>query len=450
MPRQPLAPDVVRGWRADMATMPLPTDDAARVDLLRAAEELKAAAAALQARVTVEFAASQRAQKEAAGVDPRDAGRGIAAQVALARRESPTQGARSLGLARALVEELPHTLEALTFGRTTEWRATLVARETACLCRQDRATVDADLAARPGGLGGLGDRATETTARAIANRLDPYAATRRARKAESDRRVSLRPAPDTMSNLSGLLPVRQGVAAFASLSRHADSLRAAGDPRSRGQIMADTLVERVTGQATADAVPMEVQLVMTDQSLIEAGTTDPDTGGTSAADARETPAWLSGFGPVPAPLARSWVRDTAAEVWVRRLYADPETGQLVGMESRRRTFTGKLRAFVVARDQVCRTPWCDAPIRNVDHVIRAADNGPTSSVNGQGLCLACNLAREAPGWVTSGSGGLASTRTPTGHTTTSSPPTHPGWLPPAQGPPPSRHEWWFRDLVLIA
>ena len=34
-----------------------------------------------------------------------------------------------------------------------------------------------------------------------------------------------------------------------------------------GQIMADTLVERVTGQASADRVPVEVQLVITDRSL---------------------------------------------------------------------------------------------------------------------------------------------------------------------------------------
>ena len=85
-------------------------------------------------------------------------GAGIAAQVGLARRDSPVRGARHLGLARALVGELPHTLAALSAGETSEWRATLIARETACLTRADRAGVDAELAARPGGLGGLGDR----------------------------------------------------------------------------------------------------------------------------------------------------------------------------------------------------------------------------------------------------------------------------------------------------
>ena len=75
----------------------------------------------------------------------------------------------------------------------------------------------------------------------------------RRRRAESERRVSLRPAPDTMSQLSALLPVAQGVAVYAALARSADTARAGGDARSRGQIMADTLVERVTGQASAPA-----------------------------------------------------------------------------------------------------------------------------------------------------------------------------------------------------
>lgn len=240
----------------------------------------------------------------------------------------------------------------MTLGTTTEWRATLVARETACLTAEDRAAVDRELAQRPGGIGALRDRAAEHETRATAQRLDPAAATRRARRAESERRVTLRPAPDTMSLLSGLLPVRQGVAVLASLTSHADSLRAGGDARTRGQIMADTLVERITDQARADAVPVEVQLVMSDHSLMSADPAD-----------NSAPARIPGFGTVPAPLARCWLRDSPAEVWVRRLYAAPGTGALVAMDSRRRRFAGQLRRLVVARDSVCRTPWCAAPIR---------------------------------------------------------------------------------------
>ncbi len=87
--------------------------------------------------------------------------------------------------------------------------------------------------------------------------------TSRSRTARKDRRVTLRPAPDTMSVLSGLLPVEQGVACLAALRQHADGLIATGatDGRTRDQILADTFVERLTGQARAADVNVEVGIV---------------------------------------------------------------------------------------------------------------------------------------------------------------------------------------------
>jgi hypothetical protein len=367
-------------------------DDAERVALLRALEELKAAAAAAQAQVTAAFADSQEAAQAAAGVPARRQGAGVAAQVGLAKRESPTRARRYVGWARLLTGELPHTLAVLRRGGTTEWRALLVARETLWLSAEHRAVVDAELAGR---LEGLGDRQVEAEARRLAYRLDPQGFVDRARRAERDRRVGVRPAPDAMARLSALLPVGQGVAAYAALRAHADALIAAGDGRGRGQIMADTLVQRITGQATADGVPVGISLVMTDATLFNrrpGGDGEPTTG--------DEPAHLDGYGPVPADLARRLVRDApdGAGAWLRRLYADPETGRLVAMESRGRRFEGALRDFLVLRDQVCRTPWCGAPIRHADHVMPVADGGATHVDNGQGLCEACNYAKQAPGW----------------------------------------------------
>jgi hypothetical protein len=44
----------------------------------------------------------------------------------------------------------------------------------------------------------------------------------RAAKAATDRMVSIRPAPDTMTYLTALLPVAQGVPVYAALQRAAD------------------------------------------------------------------------------------------------------------------------------------------------------------------------------------------------------------------------------------
>lgn len=374
--------DAVSTFADDLARFE-PAGEASLVDGLSALEHLKSAAAAAQARIAEALDRAVCAREAAAGVAADQRGRGVAAQVALARRDSPFTGGRHLGMASALVREMPHSLSALAEGRLSEWRATLLVRETACLSRDDRSAVDRELCGDPATVDGLGDRAVAEAARGAAYRLDPQAAVNRAAKAAKDRRVTLRPAPDTMTHLTGLLPVVQGVAAYAALVRAADQARADGDTRSRGQVMADTLVERVTGQASADDVPVEVAVVITDRALL--GEDDE-------------PATVPGYGPVPA----GWAREVVARVGratLRRLVTKPTTGQLVAMESRSRHFPLGLRRFLTLRDQTCRTPWCDAPVRHSDHVVADAEGGPTSAANGQGLCEACNYIKALPGWA---------------------------------------------------
>jgi hypothetical protein len=392
-------------------------DDAERIDRIRLLEELKSAVCAAQARETVGFRASQVGAQVDAGVRAKDVGKGVAAQVALAKRESPSRAGRYVGWVQILTTELPETYAALWDGRVSEWRAQIVARETGWLSAEHRAAVDRELGPR---LEGLGDRQTEAEAKKLAYRLDPHGYLARQANAEQDRRVSLRPAPDAMTILSGLLPVAQGVAVIAALGRSADSLRSEGDERSRGQIMADTLVERVTGQASASAPGVEVKLVMTDQTLWNYG------------NGSHEPALVQGFGPIPAELARRIARTAAgtAGLWLRRLYTRTDTGRLVAMESRMRRFEGGLAEFLIVRDQICRTPWCDAPVRHSDHVISSQDGGATSEGNGQGLCEACNHAKTAIGWRASpgpaGSGDYVETITPTGHIYRSRAPDPPG------------------------
>ena len=266
---------------------------------------------------------------------------GLAAEIGLARRMSPHRGFRELGFAKALVHEMPHTLDLLTRGEISEWRATLVVRETALLFRGHREQVDAELAEK---LPCMGDRAAATAARAIGYRLDPGAVLRRTSQARSDRNVTLRPAPETMTYLTALLPVEQGVACKAAVLKAVDQARAAGDTRSRGQVMADTLVERVTGQASADDVNVEVHVAMTDGTLLS----DDDT-----------PAQVREHGSVPASIARRIVLG-AHRAWLRRLYLSPADGSLVAMDSRRRAFDGELREALIVRDELCRTPCWQA------------------------------------------------------------------------------------------
>lgn len=404
-----------------------PGIDVHRVDQLALLERIKGAAAAAQARVTMAFEASQLGAQDRHGVRRECRGRGIADQVALARGGPASQGQRHLGFARAMAE-MPHTLGLLTRGEIGEWPATILVQETAILSVADRKTVDERLCAltvdrttgevcEPLVLGWTPHR-VRNAARALASELDPHAAVKRASKAARDRRVTIRPAPDTMTCLTGLLPVAQGVAAFAALKSMARTMKATGDSRTESQIMADLFVQRLTGQATAEALPVEIGLMMTPETLL----------GTSDRPARTADGTV-----VPAQTARDLATRSDAPRWLRRIFTDPVTGLVTHADPRRRRLSAADQLVVDARDQTCRHPGCESQIADRDHVVRFADGGPTTRANTQGLCEGHNLVKEMPGWrarVIDPRPGrhTVEVTTPTGHTYRSQAP--PGLPPP--------------------
>ena len=396
------------------------------VDSIRKLEELVCTATAAQAKLSAELDARQRAD-HSGGRHPRRTpgpGSGRTGGAGTTRVPPPRPATPRAGEDRE--RELPHTWAAWRGGRITEWTATLIARETACLSREDRATVDALVAGDADRLEAMGLREVVSTCQRESARLDAASVVARRRRAERDRHVTLRPAPDAMTWLTALLPVADGVAVHAALVRAAETARATGDERTKGQVMADSLVSAVVTSAQArdraatrwNPTPPEEQapapvglglnLVMSDRSLF----------GVS-----EEPAHLDGYGPIPAELARELVTGACSrseKLWLRRLYTSPATGELLAMDARSRLFPTGLARFIRLRDQICRTPWCDAPIRDTDHAEDHEAGGATSSQNGQGLCEACNHAKQAPGWRARPSPGRGThqidTTTPTGHT----------------------------------
>jgi hypothetical protein len=198
--------------------------------------------------------------------------------------------------------------------------------------------------------------------------------------------------------------------------------------------MADTLVERITG-TPGGISGVEIQLVMTDRTLLQSDS---------------EPARLPGYGSIPAAWARELAlthRASKAEtstsnpaapeelnLWVRRLFTAPGTGELVAMDSKARLFPAGLKRFLQVRDDTCRTPYCDAPIRHHDHIAAWHGGGTTTAGNGQGLCEACNHSKEMPGWTAKpvpGPRHTVATTTPTGHTYHSTAPPLPGTQRPA-------------------
>lgn len=388
----PPGEDVVTSWLEEVLLLAArltasgdEATDATRIDRIALLERLKAAVTAAQAAEMVRFADSQVDAQRTVGWRRRWLGRGVADQIALACRVSPSEGSRRLITARALVHDLPATMAALASGELNAYTSRLIVEETSHLDARTRRAVDADLHRHD--LSGFSPREVGAHARRLAIGADPEAAHTRAKRARNQRRVTLRRAADTMSLLTGVLPAEQGAACWRALGRHADRNIAAGDQRSRGQILADTLVERLTGQATAPEVPVEVQITVPVETL--------------AVPTGAKPADLTGYGPLPADLIRDLLSAGTARRWWRRIFTAPAGGArrtVVSGDPRRRRFPRGLASLIVARDRSCRDPYCGAPIRHVDHVLRYADGGQTTFGNGRGVCVRGNLVRELPGW----------------------------------------------------
>ena len=289
-------------WVAEMAVLETGVGhDRDRIELLSALEAVKAASAAVQARVTADFVESQMAaaleladaERSAVGIvsselHPSLVRRSVCAQVALARREAPDRGAVLVNLAEALTSDLPATMAALTAGVTSEYRALLVHRETGCLSPGLRREADVALEEA---LPRLGNRQVGERAREQALRLDPGAAKRRIRAAVGGRRVTLRRAPDAMAYLTALLPAGAATVCLRSLEREAEATIAAAPGRSggsdgsgeadgpgrrcRGAVMADAFVERLTQGLVAGCdehgAPTGNPGGPTDQDLTDAG-----------------------------------------------------------------------------------------------------------------------------------------------------------------------------------
>ncbi len=361
-------------------------DEAVLLGRIAELERVKAAAAAEQARAAAVLEARRIDAARAGG--PRVSRAALGSEIGLARRESPHRGERLMAMARILVADMPCTLAALEAGVLSEHRAELITKEAACLSALDRQLLDVELCADPAPLAGLGNTEVSAEAARIVYELDQQTVLDKMTRARAARHVRFRVARDGMMSMTVLLPAAHGQLVRQTLAREAASVVAAGSGRGRAQVMADVVVERVTGRNPVESpVPVTVNLVLSDQTLL--------TGG-------EEPAQLDGYGPIPAVLARDLVLAAAADekagAAVRRLYAQPGTGKLVAMESKARAFPKGLARFIALRDQICRTPFCNARIRHTDHVTPHVKSGPTSAHNGDGLCEHCNYVKEEPGW----------------------------------------------------
>jgi hypothetical protein len=339
-----------------------------------------------------------------ADIDPDKLGRSIVAQIGLACGKSPTKARERIHLARDLAAGHDHVRGLFAAGELDEAQVRAIGKATANLDPVDRATVDRELASHP--IQRMGVKRLGNLARKIAAEVDPEGFLARATAARSARRVTIRPGRDGMAYFTGCLPVEQAVACYAALLKAYKTASASPEPltRTEGQYMADTLVERITGQKKAEDVNVEIQVLVKAEDLVDR--------------ASPLPVEVPGHGPIPAAFLSAEGRMT----WRRIVTQD---GIVIGGDSRSRTFTGVLADLIKLRDGGrCTEPFCDAPIRHIDHIQRWSEGGKTEFDNGRGLCAFHNRVRELGDWRALRRGNTTFTTTPTGHTYTSTPERH--------------------------
>ena len=232
---------------------------------------------------------------------------------------------------------------------------------------------------RAGSASGRGPAASR-----VAAELDAASVVARIEAAARSRRVTVRPAPDGMAYLTVLGPLQEVVGAHAgcwptrgrwsrgSVSRRPPTVALPGrSPRTRR-------CGCCPAAGVGDVQPVEVHLVITDRGLL--GTGDP-------AGSCSSPAGSPGYGPVPAPVARAWLRDGLDEVDATdrvRLHArrrPGSAGHLPGWTGPGRDGLAAagvrrvLRRMLVLRDDACCTPWCGAPIVHADHTTAVREGG---------------------------------------------------------------------------
>lgn len=355
-------------------------------DALEAFASLRSTIAAVEAKVLTARAEQIRAEDADAGVPESRRGRRAAMQASIAAREDLSSTRGKLYASQRLVRDMPTMFTALARGTLREAAAMAIGRAVGPVEPEQRALLDEHLDLRRPYMDGASSGAWRREVDRLVHQLDPRGQHGRAIRAAAQRSVSITPAAHGMADVRAHVPALEATAIRKALSLHAEAQRAQGDRRGHSAIMADRFCDLLIGRDEVfDPIRLEIGVLITERSLLA-----PEHG---------EPAVLEGYGSVSPHLLPEWVREHP-EPLLRRLFTHPCSSELVATESRARIAPAGLGRLVAWRDQRCRAPFCDAPIRQIDHVTPWAHGGATDLENLQGLCQHCNSLKEQVATVT--------------------------------------------------
>ena len=286
-------------------------------------------------------------------------------------------------------------------------------------------------------------------ARRAAFTLVPTLAAERA-AAEADRRgIRLTPAPDTMAHLTLYLPADDAMTCLTALDALADAAHTPDDPRTADARRVDALTDLLRAVLESGTTPAGADLPVRQRRRPHIEVT---VAATTLLGLDDHPGDLTGYGPIPADLAR---RIAADGTW-RRILIDSDTGDVIRRSATTYRPGADLTGTVTAREPTCTFPGCRVPATrcDLDHLRPYRHDHPpaeqTTAANLHPLCRHHHRLKTHTTWQVERdpASGLTTWTTPWGRTYPRTPDPRPGTDHPhprparpstadPQAPPPS-------------
>ena len=380
-----------------------------RIDFLSALERQTAWLQAIMQRAIVAVAGEESSSNDKIwdGVDEAER-----EDIATALRLSPNTAQLRIDVARTLVNHLPNTCSALAMGEISAAHATVIAKESAAAIRdglsefaiyqvEEKALSYAEFHTP----GQVANKVRTTIAQ-----LAPAEFEEIVDRARESRRVSCYNDADGMATVVAILPApdaqiimksiesyilkrneedsREHSDANVGSNQHSDanvgtgsSISTRSETSSWSLLSADNKRADALTEILSSALSENSDSVKPHRRAVSVNVTiDLPT----LLGLAENPGQLSGYGAIPASVARELASDAT---W-KRFVTDPITGNLLDFGREKYEPPQALVDFLLARDRTCRFPGCRQPASrtDIDHAHSWESGGETSLENLGLLC----------------------------------------------------------------
>ena len=339
------------------------------------------------------MAQTQKAVVAVAGLAAESSDDWVREEVACAVGLSSNAAGQRVHVARTLLSLFPATVAALECGELP-WRHALAMVE---FCgdfdSEHAAAIEQRLLAKAGDQTLAQFRRSLKRAALVAA---PEQARVRREKAIRERDVQLIPGADGMASVVTTLPALDAVAAYELINAlahagdgatDAEGNRLGIDARRADAFLALLGLGGPVDSVGRSRVVRQIELQLVSDLPTWLGLAD-------------NPVELLGYGHLPGAVVRQLRRD-GADIALRRLIADPITGQLLHFGRKTYRPPRGLREFVQARDRTCRFPGCVRAAKHcdIDHGKAWDAGGETSEENCGCLCRRHHRLKTLGGWL---------------------------------------------------